>query len=213
MQNQRSGILPILIFLIFSGIISWYFGFKEYQQQDTVSVHDFPRSLAGWESEELTITAEEYAILETKNVFARKYKKGGMEVDLLLVYSQTNRKVSHPPELCYTGSGLTILNKQDVTLNIPSLKMSILAKKLVMEKGNFRELSIYWFKGGSAFTSNYWKQQAVVALNTLRNKPSSSALIRISTVIPKNEDNSGLPEKTIRDFAESAAPAIMQYLP
>ncbi len=213
MQTQPKGITLILVFLIFAGIISWYFGFKDYRQEDTVNIHSFPKNLVGWESEELTISEEEYAILETKNAFARRYKKEGKEVDLLIVYSQTNRKVSHPPELCYTGSGLTILNKHDVRITIPSSQKVLIAKELLLEKGNFKELSIYWFKGGNTFTSNYWKQQTLVAFNSLLNKPASSALIRLSTVITNDKNSIPFSEETLQEFAQIITPALLQYLP
>ena len=33
----------------------------------------FPKEIDGWTSEELTITDDEYAILETRNAFIREY--------------------------------------------------------------------------------------------------------------------------------------------
>lgn len=212
MQKQRKSLVVIAILLIFAGAIAWYFGFKEYQQHDAVSIHDFPRTTKGWESEELTITEEEYAILETRNAFARRYKKDGNEVDILIVYSQNNRKVSHPPEICYTGSGITILSKRNIELEA-NPDMKITANKLLLEQRKVQQLSVYWFKVGREFTENYWKQQALIAMDTLLNKPASSALIRISTVIGRNGGTVETAEMTIRGFVQAIGPLLFKYLP
>src|SRR3990172_441003 len=171
----------ILALLAVSCFISWGHFFKEYQQQDTVSIHEFPKSIGPWNSEEMTITDMEYAILETRNAFSRKYRTpAGQEVALFIVYSQNNRKVSHPPEVCYIGGGISVINKESVTIPGPQPDSDIAANKLLLEKGTSSYIAYYWFKVGDSFTPNYWKQQTLIAVKTLLGKPSSSALIRVS---------------------------------
>ena len=63
----------ILILFIVSAAISWQLYFKVYSQKDTVSIHSFPKDIREWTAEELPITKQEKAILETDNVFARRY--------------------------------------------------------------------------------------------------------------------------------------------
>ena len=132
----------ILSLIFIAGGISWYSYLKEYTQKDTVNIHDFPKTIGAWQSEELTITEDEYAILETKNAFARRYfQDSGKEVYLFIVYSQHNRKVSHPPELCYTGSGMTLKNNTLEEIQLDRYNTVLKAHKLNLDQKNFDQIA------------------------------------------------------------------------
>jgi len=205
------GYILLVIFLTMAGTVSWSVFFKEYKQQDTVNIHRFPREIGEWKSSDLPIEEDAYAILETRNVFTREYKSPrGKEVYLMLVYSQNNRKVSHPPEICYTGSGVSILSNQLVKIPLNS-KVSIKVNRLFVEQGNTQQMMYYWFKVGDTFTSNYWKQQLLIVWKTLLGKPASSALIRVSVAI----DAAGThkTDETINEFVQLVTPYLWDYLP
>jgi EpsI family protein len=211
LKNDLSFIL-MFILLLLMGIISWRVYLKEFRMTDTVDIHRFPKSLAGWESEELGITEEEYAILETRNAFARKYtNKEGKTAYLLIVYSQNNRKVSHPPEVCFMGSGLTILEKNLVNIPISTAPHKIQANQLSAKQGKTQQLSYYWFKVGQTFTPNYWKQQFLIAFYTLTGHPASSAMIRVSTL--KDESSPASSGETLNQFTQLISPLLFEYLP
>jgi len=202
--------MVLLVVLIISGAISWNLYFKKYTQADTVNIHLFPKQIDGWVSEELTITELEYAILETKNAFARQYTSNGKSVTLFVVYSQNNRKVSHPPELCYSGSGFTILGHSMAKLGSEQLGF-IDVNRLLMEERNFKQVTFYWFKVGENFTPSYWQQQMLIAGKTLLGKPSSSALIRLSSPVVGGDVQAA--EQTTNEFFQAALPNLIQYLP
>jgi len=200
----------IILLCIASGIVSWHMYFKEYLQSDTVNIHIFPMQIGKWHAEEIPISKQDYAILETKNAFVRRYTDNkGNEVYLYIVYSQHNRKVSHPPELCYSGAGNLIIDKSIVTL--PVGKKGVKAVRLFMERGHLQHIAYYWFKVGDSFTTSYWKQQALIALKTILGQSSSSALIRISTII--HGDRIKEAENTVKLFSREIAPLLKKYLP
>ena len=158
----------ILTLFVIAGIVGWVLYFKRYAQADTISIYAFPKEIGAWKSEEMPIKDDEYAILETRNAFVRKYTNGaGQAVYLFLIYSQNNRKVSHPPEICYTGGGASILSDSKETIATIDPALSFDVNSLDLSLGPIKHLSLYWFKIGSAFTSNYWKQQILIALKTL----------------------------------------------
>ncbi len=204
--------LIVGLFLLAGGI-SLRLYLKDYQQQDNVTIHQFPKEIGDWTAKEIAITEDEYDILETRNVFVRQYthQKDQREVFLLLVYSQNNRKVSHPPEICYTGSGATILSNVPAFLEIGSKNLQIRANKILLERGNIEQLMFYWFKIGDTFTSNYWRQQLLIVLKTLLGRPASSALIRLSITINEGKVNEA--QDTIEEFANQITPHVFEYLP
>ena len=201
----------IVILLIMAGCVSWSLFFKEYHQTDTVNIHRFPKEVGDWKSWDLLIPEDVYAVLETRNVFTRQYTNpSGKEAYLMLVYSQNNRKVSHPPEICYAGSGVSILANHRTYIKLNSGKW-IKVNQLFVEQGNIQQMMYYWFKVGDSFTSNYWKQQFLIVWKTLLGKSASSALIRISVSI----DASG-PAKateTSNEFVQVMFPYLEKYLP
>ena len=210
-MRQKIFIFIIALFVL-AGMASWYLYFKKYEQQDTVNIHNFPQQIGEWTSQELTITEEEYAILETRNAFTRRYThpENGTQVDLLIVYSQNNRKVSHPPEICYTGSGATILRHDQAVLPV-SETGGVTANRLVMDLNDREYLSYYWFKVGDSYTPNYWKQQILIALKTLTAKPASSALIRMSILVPNDDQQQT--EEEVKNFTRVMFPLLATYLP
>ena len=115
MKKKLSGGFLIIIALFFAaGAMSWRLYFKAYVQADTADISSFPMEVGDWVAEDMPLTEREYAILETRNVFVRKYtnQKTDDILYLFVVYSQSNRKVSHPPEICYTGAGNILIDKE-----------------------------------------------------------------------------------------------------
>ncbi|MFA5087602.1 MAG: exosortase C-terminal domain/associated protein EpsI [Candidatus Omnitrophota bacterium] len=212
MKVKNFGYLSVVAMFLVSGALSWNLYFKVYRQKDTVDIAHFPRAFDGWESEEIAISDNDLEILETRNAFVRRYfDKSGQEVYVFIVYSQNNRKVSHPPEICYTGGGAVILqNARDTVLSADG-HQEIQANRLIVEKGKTRQVSFYWFKVGDSFTSNYWKQQGLIALKSFLGQSASSALIRLSADVHGGDDAQTVQQ--IKNFAQSVIPYLSQYLP
>ncbi len=213
MKKFTKNHLFIILFFSVSAAISWHLYFKVYSQKDTVSIHSFPQKIAGWSAEEIPISEKEKAILETDNVFVRRYTNAQKEeIYLFIVYSQNNRKVSHPPEVCYTGSGATIVNHVPDSFSTDSSLADITVNRVTVEQGRERQIFFYWFKVGDAFTPNYWKQQGLIALKSFLGQPSSSALIRISTPAKKEGDDANATQK-LKDFGRLILPYLQKHLP
>jgi len=174
---------------------------NEYQ------VANFPETVGEWEGKNLSIDERTYEILETRNLFIRNYKnKNGDNLYLYIVYSQDNRKVSHPPEICMTGGGLNILDKK--TIELPG---GIKAVQLLMEKGSYQQLVIYFFKAGNNYTPEYITQQMKVVVDRLTGKRTAGALIRLSIDIKDGEQEKAF--QVLKSFAVELEPLLRKYLP
>ena len=213
MKIKDLGYLFIILIFVVAGALSWNLYFKVYRQQDTVDIHRFPKMIEGWVSEELPVSDDAKAILETDNVFVRRYTEeaSGKEAYLFIVYSQNNRKVSHPPEVCYTGSGAAILSSVHDSFSSRLTGEKIDVNRLTVEKGKYTQVFFYWFKVGDSFTPNYWKQQGLIALKSFLGKPASSALIRISVTVADDDEDKAAGR--IKEFGRMILPYLPQYLP
>lgn len=203
----------IQIILLVVCVISLNLYFKTAVEKDTISIDNFPRSIGPWTSEELPISSEDLSILETKNAFVRKYTNtvDGGEVFLFLVYSQHNRKVAHPPEICYLGSGVTITENIHDPINVEYKNLTISTNRLKLLRRNLQHIAFYWFKVGNRFTSNYWEQQLLIALNALTGVSKGSALIRISTDITSEDQDKAI--RDVKAFTNLIIPSLYKYLP
>ena len=130
---------------------------------------------------------------------------------LFIVYSQHNRKVAHPPEVCYTGSGATILNESLINVDLGQGQGNLGVNRFVSEQRGRKLLTYYWFKVGNSFTPSYWKQQFLIAVKTLFGRPASSAMVRLSVVFDESENLKA--DRMIQDFTRLILSAVKQYLP
>lgn len=172
-----------------------------------VRVSDFPASIGDWVSTDVPISETVYRILETRNLFIRDYKNaGGESVYLYIVYSEDNRKVSHPPEVCLMGGGLTIIEKTPVPIT-----NSIRATKLLVEKADSREVVVYWYKAGPLYTDSYLKQQLKIVTDRVFGRRTPGALVRLSTAVKGNDQEAAL--KLLEAFSVRIEPLLAKYVP
>jgi len=196
--------------LFIGGLVSWNLYFNAYLKNDTVNIYHFPKQIGDWKGEDVPVSEDDYAILETRNVLARIYTSGEKKVYLLMVYSQHNRKAFHPPEICYLGGGVSIVEKKPLSLQIDR-GTTISANRLLLEwKGN-TQYAYYWFKIGNSFLSNYWKQQIKMVFNILTGRPHSSALIRLSANITERRKKEAI--HWIHEFIYALTPYLLKHLP
>lgn len=206
-MNNKNFFIVVMIL----GMVS-IFGFNSYlpARFDSVlkiKVADFPKTIGVWISTDIPLSERDYQILETRNLFVRDYKNHkGDSVYFYLVYSEDNRKVSHPPEVCYMGSGVSIVDKSPVQMT-----NSIKATKMVVEKADSRQLVVYWYKAGNLYTDKYLKQQIKIVTDRMFGRRTSGALIRLSTYIKNNDPEATL--NLIKSFCAQVVPLLERYIP
>lgn len=170
-----------------------------------------PLQLGGWMGQDVKI--EEYVkqILETDDVVQRNYTNPlyrNAPVQMAIVYSSDNRRVAHPPEICYKGGGWEINGKQPVQLD-PALPDMI---RLQISRGREnRELVLYCFKTGEIITADYLQQQVNIVKNQLRMRSSSSALLRFSTRQQPTESEAETQARLV-SFIKQMMPEIKKTL-
>jgi EpsI family protein len=170
----------------------------------------FPMQIGEWKGKDLPVEENVYEILETRNLILREYVKGDSKVYLYIIYSQDNRKVSHPPEVCLEGSGITVVKTEKINLELAGARQ-IVANKLTVEKAGINNIIVYWYKAGEYYFDNYLKQQIRVALASLQFKRTSGAMIRFSAEILPTVPNKAMED--IRAFVKEASAYFSQIIP
>jgi len=69
------------------------------QAEKSAFFKEFPLHIASWSGVDIPPDERTLEILETRNVLSREYwQSDGEKIHLLLVSSQRDRRVAHPPE-------------------------------------------------------------------------------------------------------------------
>ena len=183
-----------LILLGGCALLSAFALYPTRMQRGSVKAGLLPLQLGDWVGREVPIDDKVKQILETDDVVQRVYASPlwqNVPVHLAVVFSPDNRRVAHPPEICYRGEGWEVTAKSTIhAQGLPELR------RVVLGTAGHRDLVLYCFKAGEDITANYYRQQINIIVNQLRLKATSSALIRFSTAIRDTEsleDASGAP--------------------
>lgn len=197
------GLLALAAFVALSSYLP-----ERFDTGSSVKMADFPMKIGSWTGKDVPLTARDYAILETKNLIMREYTDpAGRKVLLYIIYSEGNRKVAHPPEVCYTGGGATITEKGVFTIS-PAIR----ATRMITEfSEGGRQFVVYWFKAGNFNTDNYMAQQFRVAWRHTLGKKTSAAMIRVSADL--KDDQEAVVSKMIKDFSREIEPLLPKYVP
>jgi len=204
--------ISIIILLIITIFLSWGFYFYGYQYKMKVNINDFPLTIDEWTSQDLPIEKTDLALLETKNVFLRRYTNHDQQsVYLYIAYSKSNQNASNPPEIAYRNSGISIVDKGKKDTIIASSNSSFKVNWLILDNNENQQLAYYWYKVGDVYTHSYWKEQALSALNNLSGKKTGNALIRISTDIVNGHQTQAI--NLLNEFACLIIPQLFKHLP
>ncbi|MCM8775341.1 MAG: EpsI family protein [Candidatus Omnitrophica bacterium] len=160
----------------------------------------FPMNIGGWHGKDFPVDERTYEILETRNVLSRLYiHPDGREIHLFIVGSRRDRRVAHPPEVCYTGSNFVILNEADGSLKIGNKVLPVREFTAQNERNpSAREEVLYLYKIGDRYTTNYYAQQLRFALDRFTRKDSEVFLIRLA----------GRDKSVFKEFLEALLPLL-----
>jgi len=172
--------------LAVTGLFSLNLFFGERQSSDKLDIHAFPMTVGEWKGKEVELTEKEYQILETRNLIVREYNNTiGENIILFIVYSETNRSVFHPPEVCMQGNGMTLVDKRPEAMR--EGRSEFFTNKLYLQKDSLKEMVLYCYKAGSLYTDNYYLQQSYLALHQIFGRRVPGATIRVSMRLREDE--------------------------
>lgn len=182
------GHITVVLLLLFASVFSLKLFFRQIQEKDLLSINTFPFEFDEWKGTDIELTEREYEILETRNILVREYENSKNEkIMLFIIYSETNRSVIHPPEVCLIGSGISIMDKKKESMEFGDKKFW--TNKLYTEKKGRKQLMLYSYKAGNLYTDNYYLQQACFAFNQLFSKQKGGATVRVSMILKDSEES------------------------
>jgi EpsI family protein len=114
----------------------------------------------------------------------------------------------HPPAHCLPGSGWDIIDNRTVPLEIdglPGEQHSV--KRLVIAKGDQRQLVYYWYQSQGRVIAEDWKKILYVGLDRAMRGRTDGSLVRFTIPIVRGDEQRA--EQAFRDLA----PRVIERLP
>ncbi|MFO8012487.1 MAG: EpsI family protein [Phycisphaerae bacterium] len=150
-------------------------------------------------------------ILETKDILLRQYLgTGGPPVSFQLVFSEDNRKGTHPPDVCLEGGGWDIVAKAPVAVHDVDGRGTVPCREIIVQKGAERAYHLYTYCCGDTYTPSFWEQQLRILLNGLLRRNASGALIEVSMPVQGNLEEA---RRGSKRFMAAVVPYLDRNLP
>ncbi len=162
-----------------------------------------------WTSSTNTFSDAEMDILETHDYVNRTYSDGqGQPVELCVIFSEDNRKGTHPPDVCLEGGGRRIMQKMDRDVTVAGTALTL--RELVTSYEGHSTYFAYFYKCGSSFTPSFYSQQAMIVWYGLTRQNAGGALIRYSVDMP--DGNLDAARRRVDQLLDVTFPAIRDRL-
>lgn len=175
----------------------------------------FPLQIGEWQGKQIFISDDIRKILGDGDFMQRVYRRSPEEpyIELFIAFFPTQRTGStiHSPKNCLPGSGWVPVESLRVPLKNPEGKR-ISVNRYVIQKGNNRQLVMYWYQSHDRVVANeYWAKAYMVA-DAIRLNRTDGALVRFISPLMSDETPQHGQER-IESFVESVLPVLPEYIP
>lgn len=154
-----------------------------------------------------------YAVLNADGNVLRNYGgPDGEVINLYIGYYGTAKggRAEHLPQYCFTGQGWSIEKWDFVAFDVPGAGAARV-NRMIVNKGDERQLVYFWFQSESTVMSTGWEQNWHKFRRRLLSERMDGTLVRVSMDMPDGKD--GEVEERVRRFAQTVVPLVSQFWP
>jgi EpsI family protein len=202
----------MVVYAIFSAVaISMIFR-RDVEVPINRPFNEFPVQVKSWKmSKRNEFSDSVLGVLKPTDYLSRHYvDAGGKEVSLYIGYHNGGRNSGgiHSPKHCLPGSGWYEVSTSRDVLELSGDTINIV--RAVYQKGETREMFLYWFQVRGRSISNEYSLKIAELVNSALYRRRDESFIRISVPIDSDTVRSAVAgEQFIRDFG----PLLRDYLP
>jgi EpsI family protein len=174
----------------------------------------FPVEIGQWRGKTERFDKKIYDILGVDDSFLCDYRAlDGRQVQLYVGFYQSQREgdLIHSPKNCMPGSGWNITKTSIDEVSIPKTNPGkIKVIKLLLEKGNERMITLYWFQSRGRFIHSEYMQKIYLVLDAIFKHRTDGSFVRLISPIQRDETHT---VGYMKEFAQQLIPILEQYLP
>lgn len=208
--------LIAMVLLTITLIFSQRIEFKE-KMPITRPLEEFPMSIGSWHGNSKEMEQVFIDKLDLSDYTIINYTDGSNAyVNFYVAYYESQRtgESIHSPETCLPGSGwqFKMAGKINVPVRGPEGNTVIPVQRAVMQKGDFRQLSYFWFPMRGRILTNAYEMKFYNFWDALTRRRTDGALVRIITPVNEKEILE-LADARLQKFMNNMVPVLEKFLP
>jgi len=177
---------------------------------------EFPMRIGEWQGRRGRIEQMFLDVLQLDDYVLADYRgPGGATVNFYSAYyaSQRTGVSAHSPSSCLPGDGwrMTAMDQYQVS-DIKVGEVPLLVNRVVIQKGQSRQLVYYWFQQRGRVITNEYLVKWFIFWDSLTRSRTDGALMRIITPLPEGEDIAAA-DARLAQFGRIALSQLPTYIP
>lgn len=176
----------------------------------------FPMVVGGWNGKRQNLEQVYLDALKLDDYLLADFENDQNDyVNLYIAYysSQTKGEAIHSPRSCIPGGGWQITQMSPYVLEGVTIdNVPLRVNRLIIEKGENRQLVYYWFQQRGRVITNEYVVKWYLLLDAITRNRTDGSLVRLTTVMKPGEDPSN-GDRRLLSFAKSAVPKLQAYIP
>ena len=202
----------MVVYTLFAAVALFMTLHRETTVPATHPLGGFPEHVHSWQmSKQNEFSDNVLGVLKATDYLFREYTNtGGKTVSLYIGYHGGGKEGGeiHSPKHCLPGGGWYEVSSRWGVLETPRGMINLV--RSVYQKGEHRELFLYWFQVRDRSISNEYSLKIAEIVNSVLHGRRDAAFIRVSVPVETDIDQAGATgEQFIRDFE----PLFREYLP
>jgi exosortase D (VPLPA-CTERM-specific) len=180
------------------------------------SFNQFPLRVGQWEGQLEAMEKKVIDKLKFSDYIIADYRnKDGKIVNFYTAYYENQRKGEsiHSPSSCLPGGGWVFHEAGEIILPVRDIAgRPVPVKRAVIQKGENKQLSYYWFPMRGRVATNMWEMKLFNFWDALTQQRTDGALVRLITPVYSGEVVEET-EARLRAFVVHIVPVLDEFLP
>ena len=177
---------------------------------------EFPLTIDNWQGKTGYLEQIYIDALKLSDYIMNDYQnESGVTVNLYSAYYSSQKKgaSAHSPRSCIPGGGWRISSlTQHVIPDAKIDNVPLEVNRLVIQKGESKQLVYYWFQQRGRVISNEYSMKWYLFWDSMTLHRTDGALIRLTTILAPGQDLS-VADKYLEDFSRKITPIIPNFVP
>jgi EpsI family protein len=219
--------MKLLVALAFLALNFYVYHFMAHAAEipPREAFESFPMSLGDWRChEKQSISADILKNLGATDYLVCDFYRGVTPPEVVGLYvgyheaqvreegGGSGVRTIHPPAHCLPGSGWDIIDNRTVSLEIAGLPQEHPnAKRLVVAKGEGRQLVYYWYQSRGRVIAEDWQKILYVGWDRATRGRTDGSLIRFTVPIHRGDEETA--EAAFLDLAPHVLALLPRYVP
>lgn len=178
---------------------------------------EFPLQFDGWQGRTGYIESQVLDALNLTDYVKNDYRnlEDGGVLNFYSAYYESQQKGSsaHSPRSCIPGGGWQITSLENHAIDGVVIDgVPLVVNRLVIEKGNVKQLVYYWFQQRGRVVTNEYLMKWYLFWDSATLKRTDGALMRLTTVLKPGQEIS-IADDRLESFVREIAPLVPEYVP